>query len=429
MPTKTMEFAHLTWQPEPPRGWNSYDAFGSSATEAQMLDNARALKLRLGDLGFDLVTLDYCWSHPDPGPVANPDQGPDLRPRLAMDCHGRLWPATERFPSAASDAGLRPLGDRLHAQGQRFGLHMMRGVPRQAVADDCPILGGGGATARDIALPEAKCNWLDQMVGVDVEHPAGQAYYDSVIALYADWGVDYLKADDLASNRNIGYAAAEIEAIRRAIDKTGRPIVLSLSPGPAPLDRAEHLRAHANLWRMSPDFWDEWGKLRAMFDLCAAWSGQVDRPDGGGWPDCDMIPIGPISQNGPHGEPRRSRFTPDQTRTMLNLWGIFRSPLILGGDLTRLTEDEWAMLRESEYLHAHRDGRVPRLVEMTDGLAVWRSEAFDRAGDFVGFFNLRDAEIGLDLDRWEGRLPGLREADLPLGPLPAHGSRVVRLAR
>ncbi|MEM6332861.1 MAG: alpha-galactosidase [Planctomycetota bacterium] len=420
-------FAHLALQPAPPCGWNSYDAFGSSVTERQMLDNARVLRDRLGHLGFDLVTLDYCWSHPDPGPVANPDQGPDLTPRLAMDEHGRLLPAIERFPSAADGQGLKPLGDALHAMGQRFGLHMMRGVPRQAVADACPVLGGEGATARDIAMPEATCNWLDQMVGVDVDHPAGQAYYDSVIALYASWGVDFIKADDLSSNVHIGYAQREIEAIRHAIDKTGRPIVLSLSPGPAPLDRAEHLRAHANLWRMSADFWDEWGKLRAMFDLCADWADQVDRPDGGGWPDCDMIPMGPVSQNGPHGEPRRSRFTADEAQTMLHLWGVFRSPLILGGDLMGYRDEDWDMLTDAGCLEAHREGRRPRRVAQVGEVVVWRSDAADGGARFYGFFNLGSEPVEFTPGVWCAELQNQPMNGIDPSALPSHGSRLVRV--
>jgi hypothetical protein len=41
----------------------------------------------------------------------------------------------------------------------------------------------------------------------------------------ADWGVDYLKYDDM-----VPYPR-EIEGIANAIDQCGRPIVLSLSPG------------------------------------------------------------------------------------------------------------------------------------------------------------------------------------------------------
>lgn len=417
--------AHLAWQPVPPRGWNSYDAYGSSVTEKQMLDNARVMRDRLGPMGFDLVTLDYCWSHPDPGPVANPDQGPDLAPRLAMDAYARLLPAVERFPSAEGGKGLQAFGEALHAMGQRFGLHMMRGIPRQAVEEDCPIFGGGGATARDVALPDATCNWLDHMVGVDVSQAAGQAYYDSVISMYADWGVDYIKADDLASNVNIGYAAEEIAAIRRSIDRCGRPIVLSLSPGPAPLERSDHLREHANLWRMSADFWDEWDKLRAMFDLCETWADQVDRPDGSGWPDCDMIPIGPISQNGPHGEPRRSRFTIDETRTMLHLWGIFRSPLILGGDLTRLTDAEWGLLGESHWLDANQYGRRPRPVFADGAICVWHAETTD-AGGFVAVFNLTEAPAPVASRSWPTDAAEIvGRVELP-DELPSHASVLSR---
>ena len=69
---------------------------------------------------------------------------------------------------------------------------------------------------------------------------------------YAGWGVDLIKVDCIAWHP---YKADEIRMIRRAIDKTGRPMVLSLSPGPTSLDNATEVAGLAQMWRISDDFW------------------------------------------------------------------------------------------------------------------------------------------------------------------------------
>ena len=180
-----------------------------------------------------------------------------------MDDYGRLVPAPNRFPSAAHGQGFKPLADYVHSKGLKFGIHIMRGIPRAAVKKNLPIL-GTSAHAKDVADTGNACNWSTAMYGVDVSKPAGQAYYDSIVALYAKWGVDYIKADDMSwadKPARENYHGPEIAALHRAIVKSGRPIVLSLSPGPAPVAQAAHLEENANLWRISGDFWDDWKSL------------------------------------------------------------------------------------------------------------------------------------------------------------------------
>ena len=139
----------------------------------------------------------------------------------------------------------------------------MRGMPKMAVKNNTPVL-GTDLHAQDIAITDSICPWNPDMYGVDAATPGGQAYYDSIIKLYASWGVDYIKCDDIARPYN-EVQTAEIEALRKAIDKCGRPIVLSLSPGATPIDAGPHVMEHANLWRITDDFWDRWGALLAMF--------------------------------------------------------------------------------------------------------------------------------------------------------------------
>ena len=424
----------------PPMGWNSFDCFGSSVTEAQFLANLDAFVEHLQPAGYDTLVVDFCWSHPDPGTIENPSQDAALRPRLAMDGFGRLLPAVERFPSAAGGAGFKPLADRVHAAGLRFGLHVMRGIPRQAVADDTPIE-GTDATAADIARPEADCQWLNHMVGVDATAPAGRAYYDSLFRLYASWGVDFVKADDALMSVRDGYQAAEIEAMRAAIDRCGRPMVLSLSPGRAPLHRAAHTAANADLWRMSADFWDRWADLSKMFELCNAWSPWVgcETPRGRGWPDADMIPLGRLSLRGPMGEPRTSRFTADEARTLMTLWCVFRSPLMVGGHLPETDAETLALLSHPGLLRMHREGDAPRQVHHQDGLVVWVSNA-PEGGRFACLFNLKDEPLEAEAswgqlelagapsrirDVWSGEATGVGEA--LTADLPPHGSATFEL--
>ena len=115
----------------PPLGWNSYDAFGDNVVESEVLANARYVAEKMLPVGWDTVVVDYCWS--DPGAHDNNRNGRANAP-LAMDQFGRMIPAPNRFPSAADGAGFKPLADAVHALGLKFGIHIMRGIPRNTVS-------------------------------------------------------------------------------------------------------------------------------------------------------------------------------------------------------------------------------------------------------------------------------------------------------
>jgi hypothetical protein len=199
------------------------------------------------------------------------------------------------------------------------------------------------------------------MYGIDAAKKGAQDYYDSLFALYASWGVDYVKVDDICNTNmypNAPYSGkAEIELIRRAIDRSGRAMVLSLSPGPALIDEAWHLREHANLWRITDDFWDRWDLLKDMFRRCELWQNHVVP---GSWPDCDMLPLGHIGMGFRH--PRYTNFTRDEQRTMMTLWCVFRSPLMMGGELN--DNDDWtlSLLNNDEVLDVSKFGSRPRQI-------------------------------------------------------------------
>jgi hypothetical protein len=264
-------------------GWNSWDCYGTTVREHEVLANAEFMAEHLLSYGWDTVVVDIDWS--DPNARAH---GYNADPELLIDGHGRLIPDPQRFPSAAGNAGFGPLAARIHAMGLKFGIHTMRGIPRAAVAQNFPIL-GTSATATEVTDGSNVCEWNPDMLGLRHDHPAAQAYYDSTLKLYADWGVDFIKADDMLWP----YQAVDIEAYSRAIDRSGRAMALSLSPGrDLSLTRLDHLRKHATMWRICDDLWDNWADVEANFARFARWAPFAGRA---GWPDGDMLPLGRLN--------------------------------------------------------------------------------------------------------------------------------------
>ena len=243
------EPAYWQFAPTPPMGWNSYDAMGTSIKEDEVLENARYVRDHLLSHGWRYIIIDARW-YDTVSSYDDRDFNKDRAgARLAADEYGRMVPATNRFPSAANSQGFKPVIDQIHAMGLKFGFHMMRGIPRQAVNAKTPME-GSSYTAADAGDPASKCGWCPDMYGVR-NNAAGQTWYDAMFRLYASWGIDFIKVDDLSSP----YHKDEIEMIRKAIDKCGRAIVLSTSAGPTQVQMAEHIKTHANMWRISGDFW------------------------------------------------------------------------------------------------------------------------------------------------------------------------------
>jgi alpha-galactosidase len=407
------------WAPTPPMGWNSWDCFATTVTEAQARTTADVMAAKLLAHGYNTLTVDIQWYEPGAKSMAyrgNAHLLPNEQRRyreiavLAMDEFGRLLPAENRFPSAAGGKGFKPLADYVHAKGLKFGLHLMRGIPRQAVADNTPIK-GTAFRAADIADKDHPCPWNPDMWGVDMAKPGAQAYYDSVFELIASWDVDFVKVDDLS--RPYLRNQPEVEAIRKAIDRTGRPIVLSLSPGETDLKGAEHVALHANLWRISDDFWDRWSTLVSQFERLRKWS-EAAPPAPGRWPDADMLPLGTLEQGR-----RQTRFTPDEQVTMMTLWSIARSPLILGADLMKLDDATLALVTNDEVLAVNQRGARPRqLFRSAEGLVAWVSDA-PGGGKYLALFNLNPAPTGENIRVASGlAVPvKLEELGLPAGDL------------
>ncbi|SNT35099.1 Alpha galactosidase A [Granulicella rosea] len=372
----------------PPMGWNSWDAYGLTITEAQFRDNVAVLAKTLRPFGWSYAVIDEGWFLKNPLDRPSPE-------KLAyeIDANGRYIPVPARFPSALEggrNMGFAQLGRDVHAQGLKFGIHIVRGIPRESVARNLPIAGSRFQSV-DAADQTDPCPWDPTNWGVK-DTPAGQAWYDSLLAQYAAWGVDYLKVDCISDHP---YKPAEIRMLHRAIAKTGRPIVLSLSPGPTSPGVAKELIPMAQMWRISDDMWDYWKSpshfprnLYSQFELAAAWAPYA-KP--GTWPDADMLPFGYLGPEPGDGKARDSRLTHDEQRTMMTLWAMMRSPLVLGANLTNL--DDWTtkLLTNRDVLAVDQLGHGQRQVSREGDIVVWSSEG---AGGvrYLAVFNLNDSE-------------------------------------
>jgi len=365
-----------SWAPTPPMGWNSWDCFGPTVVESEVKANADYMARHLKDYGWQYVIVDIRWY------VSNDKAHGynETDPAYNIDEYGRFQPAVNRFPSAAGGKGFKPLADYVHSKGLKFGIHMMRGIPVIAVKRNLPVK-GSSATARDIYSEKDQCKWLHDMYTIVPGKEGAQAYYNSLFELYASWGVDFVKVDDLSAPI---YFTEEINMIRKAINRTGRRIVLSTSPGETPIAHAAHVQQHANMWRTVNDFWDRWDHLNEHFEVFERWNKWRMT---GAWPDGDMLPLGHIGIRAERGDPRMSRLTRDEQYTLMTLWTIFRSPLMFGGHLPDNDPFTLSLLTNKEVLAVLNHSTDNRPVFTDPAKAAWTADATGGKDKYLAVFN------------------------------------------
>ena len=372
----------------PPMGWNSWDCYGAAVNEAQVRQNAEYMAGHLKPFGWEYVVVDIQWYNP----TASTHEYEPF-PDECMDGFGRFMPAENRFPSAAGGAGFKPLADYIHSLGLKFGLHMMRGLPRAAAHRHLPIEGSAWRCDQ-VADPNSICAWNPDMYGLRCNHPGAKEYYDSLFRLYAQWGADFVKCDDIA--REYPRCRREIELISEACRGCGRDIVLSLSPGPAPTEQAEHLKQHANMWRITDDFWDEWRLLKGMFERASKWCIHAGP---GHWPDADMLPVGALRQcYAAPADGSWTRFTEAEQRTMLTLWCMLRSPLMIGGEMTKNDPFTLALLTNADVLAIEKESWCAHPLCENSDTCVWVAPRRDGRGGYVAAFNLADHAQRVEVD-------------------------------
>lgn len=412
----------------PPMGWNSWDCYGAAVKEQQVRENAEYMAKYMKEYGWEYVVVDIQWYQPTAGSHAY-----EPFSEVRMDEYGRLLPAENRFPSAAGGKGFAPLAEYVHSLGLKFGIHIMRGMPRMAAHLRLPVY-GTEYTADEIADPNSICCWNPDMYGLkclQMEEGA-RAYYESIFSLYAQWGVDFVKVDDIA--REYPHCEREIEIISQSLRKCGREMVLSLSPGPAPLDKAEHLKKYANMWRITDDFWDDWKLLLAMFERAEKWCTHAGP---GHWPDADMLPVGALRQCTDTTD--WTRFSKDEQMSMMSLWCMMRAPLIAGGDLPKNDDFSLRLLTNADILEIEKTTHCAHQLYRTEDEIAWLAPRRDGQGVYVAVFNISEKArmVELQLEQYnlenytcakelwsgkESRLGGVIRTKLP-----KHGAAVYKL--
>lgn len=372
LPAPNTDLRYQAWTPTPPMGWNSWDSYGAGVWQADVLANADYMDKNLKAHGWNTIVIDIQWYEP----LAHTTEYRDGA-ALEVDANGRLLPAPNRFPMTAATRSFKPIADYLHARGLKFGLHLMRGIPRQAVdKDNTPIL-GTRYKAADIADKQNVCRWNHDMYGVNMTKPGAQEYYDSVFAQLAAWELDFVKVDDLSGQN------AEISAIRKAIDKTGRPIVLSVSPGGG---SNAFIASTANMWRMSGDFWDNWPALYAQF---VRMNDVTPFRGPGHWPDADMLPFGNIRT---WNEAQAwTKFTKDEHYTLMTLWCIGRSPLMMGGNMAKNDEFTLSIMSNDEVIAVNQNSTNNKQVFNTNNHVAWVADVPNSKDKYVALFNANPA--------------------------------------
>jgi hypothetical protein len=415
----------------PPMGWNSYNSFGTRVTEKDVKLNADYLEKNLKKFGWQYVVVDFLWFVDT---LTAQNYQSKTIPQL-IDEFGRVIPATNLHPSAAGGKGFKPLADYVHSKGLKFGVHLMRGIPWQAVERNITIK-GTKYKARDIIYPLDSCDWYKGMIGINFTKPGAQEYYNSIFENLVKWGVDFVKYDDMS----YPYHAGDIEAVQTAIKKSGRPMVFSLSPGPAPIGFGSHLSRYANLWRISKDFWDNWTQLKEQFNYARLWSGYYAK---GSYPDLDMLSLGKLAKASElvGNKERFIHFTKDEQYIHMTLWAIFRSPLMFGGNLPENDAFTLSLLNNEEILKVNQRGINSRELKKAGNTIIWVSEFPGTKALNVAFFNLDDhenklievslKELGINgkytvRDLWEKKDKGTTESVLS-SRVNIHGAKIFTL--
>lgn len=376
--------------PTPPMGWNSWDSYGMTITQPEFEQNARWFAVHLRPFGWQYLVVDEGWylAHPENGGIRATEEG------YVLDDNGRYIPAVNRFPSSDGKRGFRPLATYVHSLGLKFGIHIIRGIPKQAVERNV-LIANSHYHAVDAANRSDTCAWNSDNYGVK-DNRAGRAYYDSIAKLYASWGIDFVKVDCIARP----YQAFEIHMISSALRKTGRPIVLSVSPGPTPLRDAADVKRQTQMWRISDDLWDIWNSSKefpesviGQFALLSQWEQYAGH---GHWPDADMLPFGWLGPRPGVGRARDSRLNRDEMQTVVTLWSIARSPLIIGANLTKMDSATEQLFTNPEVIEVDQHSSNNRSVICTSQVWVWSARAELHKGAYVAMFNLSDESRSLN---------------------------------
>ena len=366
----------------PPMGWNSWNCWGLSVSDARVRASADAMKKSgLINHGWTYMNIDDGWESPQRTPS------------------GELL-SNEKFPD------MKALADYVHDLGLKIGIYSSPGERT------C-----GGFLA----------SW---------QHEGQDA------ATWAAWGIDYLKYDwcsysaKAPEKPSLDDFRKPYIHMRSELNKTGRDIVYSLCQYGMGDVWKWGGDVGGNLWRTTGDIEDTWESLLNI-GFAQETPASYNSP-GFGWGDPDMLIVGLVGW-GDHLH--QTRLTPSEQYTHISLWALLSAPMLIGCDLARLDPFTYNLLANDEVNAIDQDalGKGATRVIHNDDLQVWVKELADghRA---IGVFNLKNEarrvrfawkDAGLAVpkkvrDVW-------RQKNLPASgaafsaDLPAHGCALLKV--
>lgn len=321
--------------PTPPLGWNSWQPFGCAVSESDIRAQADALVATgLRDVGYSYVVVDDCWN---------------ATQRTAI---GGLQPDSTRFPG-----GMAALGEYLHARGLKFGLYV-------------------GASDKTCT------QYLGQYGGAT----GSRGFEARDAATLASWGVDFVKADWCSSDGRRGDQVAAFTAWRDALRRVGRPIVLSINPNSGvsgtPPGQLVDWGGVATMTRITNDIEPSFASLLGIADVVGS---VADRSQPNGFNDPDMLVVG------------QGDLTAAQMRTQMSLWAMMAAPLMIGTDLTKLSDDARAALTNRAVLAIDQDQRAAAGAPVAGDPEIW-SRAVGAKGLAVSLTNRSARERVLSVE-------------------------------
>lgn len=371
-----------------PMGWNSFDCYGRYTYEEDVKVNIDFMAENLKKYGYEYIITDIGWYgmfHYDYEGQKYPSER--HASDVCMDEYGRYISSEKMYPGT-----VKAMCRYAHEKGLKFGVHLMRGVPRKAVELKLPIK-GTNYTCDMIADLSDTCEWCHYNYGIDMSKPGSYEYYKSVIELMEEWEIDFIKYDDIT-----GFPK-EIEAVAKAVQEIERPMVLSLSPGGD--TREEFMQSYkmANMLRITEDIWDNQDSIDQVFERLKTF---YDYQDNDFYIDLDMLCIGHLMlcrpkeqfSNGStnalvsgQGLERMCALSKAQQETFMTIRALCASPLMIGSDLPTMGEEAYSLITNEDMIDCNQ--RTERFfpVKAQDGVVIWKSDA-----GYIGIFNTESHE-------------------------------------
>jgi hypothetical protein len=354
-------------------GWSSWSLTGNKVSgygnswlnAAHVEAQSDAMHQKLQSHGFAYINLDAYWYQVSSGV-------------FGVDSYGRWTPDTTRFPDLAA------VGKYVHNNGQKFGLYLVPGIPKNAVDQNTPIQ-GTSCHAKDITVqPLTDGNHFKNTYKIDYSKSCAQSYINSMASQLHSWGADFLKLDGVAPGSAVaGYdTRADVEAYAKALKPYNIWLALSSSVDIANIST---WKANANSWRIegdvecysacSPAALTIWSKIAHRFSDAPQWAQYAGS---GGWNDLDSLDVGNGSMDG---------ITNDERQTTTTLWAITAAPLYTGDDITKLDSYGLSLLTNDEVIAVDQAGKPATPISQSSNQQVWKVKNAD--GSYtVALFNL-----------------------------------------